>query len=257
LIRGVYGVFFNAVVTVPIVFVRYRLCGILIPGEGERLMMGTKHLLSVMCVVCATGSAQAAQVWFDDAGDLSGWGVSEKAAGYVTEEGTFADVDADGQEFWLNSWNPSAADSGSWMDIWASTGVIIEAEKEYTLTAKMAAWDTGTEGDEQGSQPAGAGDQIWIAMEDWTGATITLAENYVWPDNSTGDSQGYANYSTTFNTYGGNNAASINAEIGVAISSINWWNNFSVSEVSVSVVPEPATFGLFAMSALACLKRRK
>lgn len=222
-------------------------------------MMGTKHLFSVMCVVCATGSAQAAQVWFDDAGDLSGWGVSEKTAGeYITVEATDAAVDVNGQEFWLSSWNGAAADSGSWTDIWASTGVFIEAEKEYTLTAKMGGWDGGTEGDEVGTQPAGASDQIYIAMEDWTGATITLAENYVWPDNAApGNDNGYVNYSTTFNTYGGNNAASINAEIGVSISSINWWNNFSVSEVSVSVVPEPATFGLFAMGALACLKRRK
>lgn len=222
-------------------------------------MMGTKHLFSVLCVAVAAGSAQAGQVWFDDAGDLSGWGVSENVAGeYITVEATGALVDTNLLEFWLSSWNNAATSSGSWTDIWTSTGVIIEADKEYTLTAKMASWDTGTEGDETGTQPAGAGDQIYIAMEDWTGATITLAESYVWPDNATpGNDEGYVNYSTTFDTYGGNNAASLGAEIGVSISGINWWNNFSVSEVSINAVPEPATFGLFAMGALACLKRRK
>jgi hypothetical protein len=212
----------------------------------------------LLAVVAMQGSAtQGATVWFDDAGDLSSWNVSEKASGYVTVEDTFAVVDANGKEFWLSSWNNSAADSGSWTDIWKGSGVFIQAEKEYTLTVKLASFDTGTEGDEVGTQPADAGDQVYIAMEDWTDVPITLAENNLWPDNSTGDSQGYANYSLSFNTYGGNNAASIGAEIGVSISGVEWWNNFSVSEMSINAIPEPATMSLLAFGTLAMLGRRK
>lgn len=204
-------------------------------------------------------AAHGATAWFDDAGDLGSWNVSEKNPGeYVTVEGTSALADTNGLEFWLSSWNDARSDDGSWTDIWKGSGVTIEAEKEYALTVKIASWDDGTEGDEVGSQPAGAGDQIYIAMEDWTGATITLAESYVWPDNTTpGNDQGYVNYSTSFNTYGGNNAASVGAEIGVSISGIEWWNNFSISEMSIDAIPEPATMSLLAFGTLTMLGRRR
>jgi hypothetical protein len=216
-----------------------------------------KKLACLIVLAGLVSAVQAAEVWFDDAGDLSSWGVGEDVAGeYITVESTWADVDANGQEFWLSSWNDAATSSGSWTDIWTGSGVTIEAEKEYTLTVKLGSWDSDTEGDEVGPQPAGAGDQVWFAMEDWDN-TITLGENYVWPDNSTGDSQGYANYSVSFNTYAGNNAASISTEIGVSISSINWWNNFSVSEMSIDVVPEPATFGLVGLFGVGLLFARR
>jgi hypothetical protein len=207
-----------------------------------------KRLACIMILAGLVPAVQAAQVWFDDAGDLSPWNVSEKAPGYITSEATFADVDANGQEFFLSSWNEPAATvngSGSWTDMWRYTGVIIQAEKEYTLTLKMASWDDGLEGDEVGVQPAGAGDQIYASLWDDVGGYTQ--ESYIWPDNSTGDSQGYANYSLSFDTYGGNNAASVGEDLGVEISASadgEWWNSFSISEMSIDVVPEPATFGL-------------
>jgi len=219
------------------------------------LMM--KRMMTLL-ILAGLVPAVSGQVWFDDAGDLSSWGIGQKNDGYVTVEDTFADVDANGKEFWLSSWNGAGTaigGDGSWTDIWTGSGVIIQADQEYTLTIKLASWDDGTEGDEVGTQPAGAGDQVWFGMEDWTGPTITLAENYQWLDGS-GDSQGYANYSVSFNTYGGNNAASIGAEIGVSISSVNWWNNFSISEMSIAV-PEPTTFALLGMGSMALLMVRR
>ena len=214
-----------------------------------------KRMMALL-ILAGLVPAVSGQVWFDDAGDLTSWGISEKSAGeYVTVEGTWADVDANGLEFWLSSWNDARSDDGSWTDIWKGSGVLIQANQEYTLTVKLGSWDSDTEGDEVGSQPAGAGDQVWFAMEDWAGS-ITLAENNLWPDNSTGDSQGYANYSVSFNTYGGNNAASIGNEIGVSISSVNWWNNFSISEMSIAV-PEPSTFALFGIGSMAFLMVRR
>jgi hypothetical protein len=215
-----------------------------------------KRMMALL-ILAGLVPAVSGQVWFDDAGDLSSWGIGEKTAGeYVTVEGTWADVDANGLEFWLSSWNDARSDDGSWTDIWTGSGVFIQADQEYTLTVKLGSWDSGTEGDEVGTQPAGAGDQVWIAMEDWT-ANVGLAENYLWPDNSTGDSQGYANYSVSFNTYGGANAASIGNEIGVSISSVNWWNNFSISEMSITAVPEPSTFALLGIGSMALLMVRR
>ena len=214
-----------------------------------------EKMMALLILAALVPAVQAGQVWFDDAGDLTSWGIGQKSDGYVTVEGTDADVDANGLEFWLSSWNGSAADSGSWTDIWKGSGVLIQAEKEYTLTVKLGSWDSGTEGDEVGTQPAGAGDQVWFAMEDWDN-TITLAENYLWPDNSTGDSQGYANYSFSFDTYGGSNAASVGNEIAVSISSVNWWNNFSISEMSIAV-PEPSTFALLGIGSMALLMVRR
>ena len=220
-----------------------------------------KRLVCLLVIVGLVPAVQAAEVWFDDAGDLSWWGVGENAAGeYVTVEDTWADVDTNGKEFWLSSWNDArTTGNGSWMDIWTGSGILVEAEKQYTLTIKLGSWDSDTEGDEDGlPQPAGAGDQVWFGMEAWSAnPTVSLAENYLWPDNSTGDSQGYANYSVSFDTYGGNNAASLGTEIGVSISSVNWWNNFSVSEMSIDVVPEPATFGLLGIAGAGLLFARR
>jgi hypothetical protein len=192
-------------------------------------------------------AVQAAQVWFDDAGDLSSWDVSEKTPGeYVTVESTWAGVDGNGLEFFLSSWNEAATDNGSWTDIWKDAGVTIEAEKEYTFTAKIASWDSGLEGDEQGIQPPGAGDQVYIAMWDSVSWDY-IAEGYIWPDNAApGNDAEYVNYSVSFDTYGGNNAAYVGNTVGVEIGSSGdqWWNSFSVSEMSIDVVPEPATLGL-------------
>jgi len=221
-----------------------------------------KSMVMMLILAGMVSVVEAAEVWSDDAGDLTAWGISEKAPGYVTVGTTYADVDANGQEFWLSSWNDAAADHGSWMDIWSGSGITVEAEKEYTLNVKMTGWDTGTEGDEMGTQPAGLADQAWFAMEGWSAnPTVTLAESYVWLNDAynplSGDGYGYDTYSVTFDTYGGNNAASIGAEIGVSISSIGWWNNFSVSEMSIDAVPEPSTFAFLGVGALAVLGFRK
>jgi hypothetical protein len=216
-----------------------------------------KKLILLLIIAGLVSAVQAAEVWFDDAGDLSSWGVSEYvAAEYITVESTWADVDTNGKEFWLTSWPDDGSPDGSWTDIWTGSGVTITADQAYTLTVKMGGWDTGTEGDEQGTQPAGAADQVWFAMEDW-GASATLAENYQWLDNSTGDSEGYANYTVSFDTFAGNNAASIGNEIGVSISSIGWWNNFSVSEMNITAVPEPCTMLLLGLGGLVTLRRKR
>jgi len=217
-----------------------------------------KKLMLLLIIAGLVPATQAAVIWSDDCGDLASWGQGSNGATYIQVADTWADVDTNGKEFWLTSWPGDGAPDGSWTDFWTGSGVFITADQAYTLTVKMGGWDTGTEGDEQGTQPAGAADQVWFGMEAWSAnPTVNLAENYQWLDNSTGDSQGYANYTVSFDTFAGNNAASIGAEIGVSISSIGWWNNFSVSEMNITAVPEPCTMLLLGLGGLVALRRKR
>jgi len=213
--------------------------------------MKMRRLMIMLVMIWLVSAVQAEVIWWDGCSSYDQWseGSAESeelengvwgAISIVDNGGdTVAIPDADGKEIQLNSWWGSGDNYGTWADIWTTNSIgTIQTDKDYTLTVTAISWDDSLEpedGQEVGIQPDYAGDQIWMSIYylDAGGDPNVISEAYVWPTD-TGDLATYNEYTTSFSTVGGANSELLDEDIYVWITTNGWWNNFAVSEVSVT-----------------------
>jgi hypothetical protein len=213
--------------------------------------MKTKKLLKASIVVlavaalCFASSAQAGIIFDDGMSTLTGAGWSEGSnavpeAGdnvggiYVIDLDPNTNPGPDAVQF--NSW----AEGAGWTSIWTNSEVVIQNDREYTLTVNMMSFIGGGQAVPFSMQSVDAGD-VWTGLVSSAPVVSDVAA---------------ADYSVSFSTMGGANAGIVGDKIGIGISP-DWWNNGMVDNVSISVIPEPTSMLLVLVGGMLLAPSRR
>jgi hypothetical protein len=197
---------------------------------GGRKMKRMMMLLAMVSLM--SSMSVAAVVWNNDCSTLAGWGESSNAANEATAGGIQTQVWGTTTVFQMNSW----WDNAGYTNIWTNTGVIIEANKDYTLTITMESFASST--------------PVTVALQDAANGWATFLQQSVAPAAT------WADNTLSFSTMNGANAGIVGGTIGLGISP-GWWNNMAIDNIAITAVPEPVTLSLLGLGSLAALRRRK
>jgi hypothetical protein len=140
--------------------------------------------------------------------NLSGWTESSAIGAAEAGEST-GGIRVTGDVVQLNSW----WDAANWMTISASSGVVIQDEKIYTLEVQMQSYNSGA--------------AVMTKMTNVSSGSSTIVQASHNPSSSS-----VQPYTISFSTVGSANSSAVGDVLGVVVDA-GWWNNMAVAHVSI------------------------